>query len=104
MFTKISKRAARDPWFKVVEMLQQNWAVIVPRNDHALIVFYDDNCHVFDQITSPSVSAAKGALLRNGFSKFLEDEKAQEFIGLPAGKFKERVSPFKIYSSGKHWH
>ena len=105
MFTEISKEIAQDPWIKVVGMLQQNWAVIIERKDDALVVFYDDGCGVFDEISFPTYTKAKMSLLRNGFSKYFDDKELQEFIGLPYGEFKERSHPNgKIYSSGRFWH
>lgn len=104
MFTSISNELAQDPWFKIVEFLQQNWAVIVEQNNGVLVVFYGDTCGVFDEMPFPSEPEAVKALKRNGFSKFMEDREAQEFIGLPRGSFEERPHPNgRIYSSGRCW-
>lgn len=105
MHTDIHQNLAQNPWFKIVEFLQQNWAVVIQRGDNVLVVFYGDTCGVFDEIPFPTRDEAEKALRRNGFSKFLEDEQAQEFIGLPGGKFEERThTNGKIYSSGRFWH
>jgi hypothetical protein len=104
MFTSISNELAQYPWFKIVEFLQQNWAVIVEQNNGVLIVFYGDTCGVFDEILFSSEAEAAKALKRNGFSKFMEDQEAQNFIGLPRGTFEERPHPNgRIYSSGRYW-
>lgn len=89
LFTEIPAELAHDPWFKVVEFLQQNWAVVIG---------------VFDEIPFQTYDEASIALKRNGFSKFKEDKNAQEFIGLPEGEFMESRHPnARIYSSGRFW-
>ena len=104
MFTEIPQELAEDPWFKVVEFLQQNWAVVVDRGDSAMVVFYSDTCGVFDEIVFESADKAEEALKRNGFAKHKEDERAQSFIGIPEGEFVEREHPNgRIYSSGRFW-
>lgn len=104
MHTEIPKELAQDPWFKVVEFLQQNWAVVIERKGDVLVVFYEDACGVFDEMPFPTRDEAEQALRRNGFSKFLEDKEAQKFIGLPRGKFAKRPHPNgRIYSSGRFW-
>ena len=105
MKTDIPEELAKDPWFKIVEFLQQNWAVVIQRDDDVLAVFYGDTCGVFDEIAYPTREEAEQAPQRNGFSKFLKDDRAQEFIGLPRGEFKEQAHPNgRIYSSGRFWH
>jgi len=105
MTTGIPEELAQDPWFKIVEFLQQNWAVVIEREDDVLVVFYGDTCGVFDEMPFATRDKAEQALRRNGFSKFLEDKRAQEFIGLPSGEFAERPHPNgRIYSSGRFWH
>ena len=104
MITDIPEELAQDPWFKAIEFLQQNWAVVIEGEDDVLVVFYDDTCGVFDEIPFPTRNEAEQALRHNGFSKFLEDKSAQKFIGLPRGKFAERAHPGgKIYSGGRFW-
>ena len=104
LFTEIPRDLADDPWFKVVEMLQQNWAVIVEQDEAALLVFYGDTCGVFDQIAFDDRSSAEDALRRNGFRKLRDDPKAQEFIAVPEGEFHEQAHPNGfIYSSGRFW-
>ncbi len=104
MRTDVSEELARDPWFKVVDMLQQNWAVVLEDVESTFIVFYGDTCGVFDEIETSSRNEAEDALARNGFTKFREDPRAQEFIGLPRGEFHESEHPNgRIYSSGRFW-
>ena len=104
MFTEITANLANDPWFKVVDFLQHNWAVIVNQGDSMLVVFYGDTCGVFDEIAFNSESDAVEALVRNGFAKYKDDENAQGYIGLPRGDFHEREHPNgRIYSSGRFW-
>ena len=104
MFTDIPEEIAADPWFKIVEMLQQNWAVIIKDDPGVLIVFYSDTRGVFDELRYDSVSDAEEALDRNFFYKYLEDKESAEFIGLPQGEFHFREHPNgRIYSSGNFW-
>ncbi len=65
MFTDISEKSGSDPWFKVVEFLQQNWAVIIEDDRGVLIVFYGDTRGVFDELRYDSVEEAARALYRN---------------------------------------
>lgn len=87
-------------------VLQQNWAVVIQREEDVLVVFYGDTSGVFDEMPfTTRDEEAEQALRRNCFSKFLDDERAQEFIGLPRGEFEERPHPNgRIYSSGRFWH
>lgn len=104
MLTDIPEELAKDPWFKVVEFLQQNWAVVIEREEDVLVVFYGDTCGVFDEMPFPTRNDAERALRRNGFSKFMDDKEVQQFIGLPRGDFTERLHPNgRIYSSGRFW-
>lgn len=104
MYTAITEELANDPWIKLVGMLQQNWAVVVEQDQTSLVVFYNDLCAVFDEISFPSTSEAEAALRRNGFSKYRENPGHQEFIALPEGDFVEGSHPSgQIYSSGQYW-
>lgn len=85
MHTDIPEEIAENQWFKIVEFLQQNWAVVIKLEDDVLVVFYGDTCGVFDEMSFPTRDEDEHALRRNGFSRFLEDKRAQEFIGLPRG-------------------
>ena len=94
-----------DYWFKMVEFLQQNWAVIESNESGACIVyFFGDTVGVFDQLDFESVADAKDALIRNGFRRYDDDKKAQEFISKPQPPFRKHPhSNEPIYSSGKFW-
>ena len=104
MFTAIPDNLAKNPWFKIVDFLQQDWAVIIDDEESALVVFYGDTCGVFDEISFASEDEATEALIRNGFAKYIEDGEAPGFISLPRGKFHEQEHPDgRIYSSGRVW-
>lgn len=96
---------SRDYWFKVVGMLQQNWALI----DEILpgvhrVYFFGDTAGVFDELEFPDLATAEQALQRNGFARIEEDIEAQEFILRPAPPFFRHHHPNgPIYSSGRYW-
>ena len=103
MFTDIPEDVAKDPWFKIVDMLQHNWAVILETCE-ARVIFYGDTRGVFDEITFTSAEEARKALRRNGFEKYRDDPAAAEFISMPEGVFHEQEHPNgPIYSSGRFW-
>lgn len=96
----------RDYWFKVVDFLQQNWALIELSDDDstATVVFINDASGVFDRMSFTTISEAKEGLLKNGFKLLSEDLEAQKFIAAPEVPFKETHHPNgPIYSSGKFW-
>lgn len=97
--------ASRDYWFKAVEMLQQNWALIDPNLAGGVTVwFIGDRSDVFDQMEFPSEDAAAEALFHNGFARYADDLKFQEFIHPPQPPFSRRPHPNgPIYSSGRFW-
>lgn len=96
---------SRTYWFKVVEMLQQNWAIIDPSPSDACEVFFiSDTAGVFDEMEFSSEDKAITALKRNGFSKYADDKDAQKFIRPPESPFYRREHPNgPIYSSGRFW-
>jgi hypothetical protein len=95
---------SRDYWFKVVDFLQQNWALIDETTESCAVFFFGDTSGVFDRLAFPSVAEAEAALRRNGFTRFAEDKKAQGFIAVPQPPFHERPHPNgPIYSSGRFW-
>jgi uncharacterized protein (TIGR02452 family) len=96
---------SRDYWFKVVEMLQQNWALIDQLPDGSCKVFFvHDNSGVFDEMEFASNDEATAALARNGFSSYADDSKVQEFICSPKPPFHRDVHRNgPIYSSGQFW-
>lgn len=93
-----------DYWFKVVEFLQQNWGVIETTDSGCTIYFFGDTAGVFDQLEFSSVDEAETALRRNGFARYDDDKKAQEFIAKPRPPFHRQSHPNgPIYSSGRFW-
>ena len=105
MFTDISKEVASDPWFKVVDCLQQNWAVIIERANDALVVFYGDGCGVFDEISYIDTRNAETALLLNGFNKYnSQPAQTHDVVPKPDGIFRYSPHPNgRIYSEGRFW-
>jgi hypothetical protein len=96
---------SRDFWVKVVEMLQQNWALIDPEaSGSARVFFVTDASGVFDEMEFPSVSAAEFALERNGFRRFAASADLQKFLRPPRAPFQRTTHPNgPIYSSGRFW-
>ena len=90
---------------KVVEMLQQNWALIEPASSEGVCVYFiSDTSGVFDEITFSSEEEALSALQRNGFSRYADDQKLQSFLRPPSGPFHRHPHPNgPIYSSGRYW-
>ncbi|NKC12749.1 MAG: hypothetical protein GKR94_11280 [Gammaproteobacteria bacterium] len=96
--------SSRDYWFKVVEFLQQNWALINARQDGVIVGFFGDTSGVFDELAFPSEGGAQQALRRNGFARYTEDANAQGFLRPPDPPFHRRPHPnAPIYSSGRFW-
>ena len=97
---------SRDYWFKVVDFLQQNWALIDERADcpGCTVFFFGDTSGVFDRLQFAQISEAESALTRNGFRRYVGDPKAQGFIAKPDPPFHEKAHPNgPIYSSGRYW-
>ena len=94
-----------DYWFKLVEMLQQNWALIeCQREADCIVYFIHDESGVFDRMEFESRTLAEEALRRNGFKRFLDDPVAHTFIRPPSAPFFETEHPNgPIYSSGRFW-
>ena len=100
-----AKTAGKDYWFNIVEMLQQNWAFIVPNDEGSVTVkFVDGASRVFDRLHFPTASAANDALLRNGFRPYADDLNVQSFIVPPLPPFEESSKSNRpIYSSRQFW-
>ncbi len=96
---------SNDFWVKVVEMLQQNWALIEEKPDGGVCVYFiGDTSGVFDELSFPSADDAIAALRRNGFKHFADDEKLQSFLRPPEPPFHRQPHPNgPIYSSGRYW-
>jgi hypothetical protein len=95
---------SRDFWVKVVEMLQQNWALIEPEGDQVTVYFLHDLGGVFDEIPYGSLREAQTALRLNGFRRFDEDPSYAEIFARPEPPFRRVEHPSgRIYSSGQFW-
>jgi hypothetical protein len=94
-----------DFWVKVVEMLQQNWALIEEEPAGAARVFFvSDASGVFDEMTFLSTVAAQHALGRNGFTRFADNAHLQSFLRTPPAPYHRAMHPNgAIYSSGRFW-
>ena len=94
-----------DFWVKVVEMLQQNWALIEQKSgNYVCVYFIGDNSSVFDELSFKSTDEAATALRRNGFQLFAGDEKLKSFLRPPKPPYHRRAHPNgPIYSSGRYW-
>lgn len=88
-------------WVKIVEFLQQNWALI-DEGEKVKVCFIHDGSGVFDEMEFSTIQEAEKALGRNGFKKYLDpDEKFTDFISPPKRPFFD--APRRIYSSGQFW-
>lgn len=96
---------SRDYWFKIVDFLQQNWALIDREESGSVIVwFFGDTAGVFDELRLPSEDAARLALIRNGFRRLADDSDSQVFLRPPEPPFRRVAHPNgPIYSSGRFW-
>jgi hypothetical protein len=97
---------ASDFWFKVVETLQQNWALIEPsRSGKSCIVYFiGDTSGVFDHIEFVDITEAERQLRIKGFAKYEDNEEAKQFIVPPRPPFQRSShSNDAIYSSGRYW-
>jgi hypothetical protein len=93
-----------DYWFKVVEFLQQNWAVIEPCSDGVIVYFFSDNSIIFDSMVFDNEQLARKGLLANGFERLEDAPDFLEAIGKPSGGFEWDIhSDGQIYSSGRFW-
>ena len=105
MSTETFDIPSTDYWFKVIEMLQQNWALITPNDAGGVTAhFIGDSSGVFDRLTFLNRGDAETALTRNGFRRYADDAHAQSFIRPPSPPFREQPHPNgPIYSSGRFW-
>lgn len=95
-------------WVKIVEFLNQNWALPVRENGTVTLLFLGDtsgtNGGVFDRLVFPDIEAARRALRRNGFQVFANEPRLQEFLAPPEFPLREGGHPNgPIYSSGRFW-
>jgi hypothetical protein len=95
---------SRDYWFKIVDFLQHNWALVDTIAEGTTIWFLGDTSGVFDKIECPSARDAEVALLRNGFRRFAGDADASKTMTPPAPPFHQQPHPNgPIYSNGRFW-
>jgi hypothetical protein len=95
---------SRDYWFKVIEMLQQNWALVDEAAHGVTVSFVSDSSGVFDELKFTSAAEAEQALRLNGFRRYAEDPQAASFLRCPEPPFTARPHPNgPIYSSGRFW-
>jgi hypothetical protein len=95
---------SRDYWFKAIEMLQQNWALMDDSTEGVIVYFLSDTGGVFDELRFKSAAEAAAALRLNGFGRYTEDPRAASFLRCPEPPFKTRPHPNgPIYSSGRFW-
>lgn len=95
---------SRDYWFKIVEFLQQNWALVDSGGGGATVWFVNDTSGAFDQIAFSCVGEAFVTLTRNGFRRLADDEQAHTFLRAPEPPFVRRPHPNgPIYTSGGFW-
>ncbi len=93
-------------WMKVVDYLQQNWAVIERRQGKYIVFFFDDLAGIFDSIEYGDETTAMQELRWNGFSPYDEEsEETRSVIPCPEPPFYESSHwNGAIYSSGRYWH
>ena len=95
---------SRDYWFKVVDFLQQNWALIDEVEDGVIVWFFSDTSGVFDEMTFHSLGDAADALAGNRFQRYADQPEPGEFIRVPMPPFYRSEHPNgRIYSSGRFW-
>ena len=104
----ISRTLLNETWVKLLENHQHNFALVIPGDGAAWIVFFDDHLGVFDELPVESVRSAESALARNRFRKIRGGE-LEHLFGDPSVYFGE--SSFhpqqhprgRIYSTGAYW-
>ncbi|WP_294009595.1 hypothetical protein [Sphingomonas sp.] len=92
---------SRDYWVKVVEMLQQNWALVDDRTDDVRVWFIHDCSGVFDHLDFPERELAESALRQNGFEPSRQEPSWRRTPKPPFIMDPHPNGP--IYSSGRYW-
>ena len=92
-------------WFKIVEFLQTNWALIEEHSDStATVSFIDDTSGLFDSITFATLEQAVNELMDNGFNLYSQAPYVHGFLKPPTAPFKQvQHINGAIYSSGRFW-
>ncbi|MEO3473025.1 hypothetical protein AAFN86_14240 [Roseomonas sp. CAU 1739] len=97
--------ASDDFWVKIIDMLQQNWALVETGDQGAAVIhFIGDTGGVFDALSMGSQSEAEAALRRNGFMRLASSERLKSHLSPPKPPYVARPHPNgPIYSSGRYW-
>ena len=96
---------SRDFWFKVVDFLQQNWALVERTNSGCNVFFISDTSGVFDELKFQSVDEAVAALCGNRFRRYEDCLDVHGFFSPPKEPFFRKAHPNgAIYSSGRFWN
>jgi hypothetical protein len=92
-------------WVKIIEMLQQNWALIDEGPEGAARVFFiTDRSGVFDEMMFPSKRVAEWSLRHNGFKRYAAMKVNRYSSRPPSPPFHRATHPNgPIYSSGRFW-
>ena len=104
----------REYWVKLVEMLQQNWALVEDNPSSGVTIYFlldndglyasDDGSQIFDEISYSSREEAFDQLARNGFQVFDKFPNSNLRLRPPPPPFFLGEHPNgKIYSSGRFW-
>lgn len=81
-------------WVKIVDFLQQNWALIEIIDSKIFVFFIQDASMVFDKIEFKTIEDAENGLLKNGFKLYLdENENFENFIVPPKKPYGESPRP-----------
>ena len=94
---------SRNYWIKIVEILQQNWALVDKNSDPNIctVYFIHDEFGVFDEMEFSFVEEACQGLKISGFKRFSDVDRIKKYITPPKPPFHKAKHPnCPIYSSG----
>ena len=101
---ELVKLHSRDMWVKLLENMQQNWALIELSETGTKIYFINDHSGVFDEINCESVDDAIEKLSRNDFFRYTDKPDIQLMHPPPSPPYHVGKHPNgRIYSSGRYW-
>lgn len=102
---QIKKINSTNYWFKTVEFLGTNWALIEElENGKAKVSFIDDASGAFDEMIFLTLEQAVNELMDNGFDIYSQATEVHEFLKPPSPPFFQGTHPNgPIYSSGRFW-
>ena len=102
--TELIEIHSTEFWVKLLENMQQNWALIELSETGTKIYFINDLGGVFDDIPCQSVDDAIVKLKRNGFFRYTDEPNLPLTHVPPSRPFHIGKHPNgKIYSSGRYW-